>query len=67
MSNIMTNTTHSMTLPANVVAKEAIISASLLSLYGNGNGPQLSNYGLKVSIGALTSNNYVSSTQEVAV
>jgi hypothetical protein len=48
-------------LPADAPKGPAVITASLMSLYGAAASPTLTNYNVTVTFGDATSTNYVSS------
>jgi len=60
-SNQLNNFTKWVQLPASVQRGQAVISASLFSLYGASSVPTLSNYNVTVTIGDFTSSDYVGS------
>ncbi|KAK5989444.1 Necrosis-inducing secreted protein 1 [Cladobotryum mycophilum] len=62
-SNKVDNLTKKITIPADAPKGDAIITASLMSLYGAVYGPTLSNYNVTVTFGDATSTVFKSSNQ----
>ncbi|KAF6826312.1 hypothetical protein CMUS01_09496 [Colletotrichum musicola] len=62
-SNILDNITETVTIPADLAAGKYVVSAGLFSLYGASSGPTISNYNVTVTVGDVTSDNYVGSQQ----
>ncbi|KAL6800411.1 hypothetical protein J3E68DRAFT_272040 [Trichoderma sp. SZMC 28012] len=61
-SNVTYNITRSITIPASAPKGDALISASLYSLYGAVYGPTITNFNVSVTIGDSTSPTLKSST-----
>ncbi|KAK4085539.1 uncharacterized protein Triagg1_529 [Trichoderma aggressivum f. europaeum] len=61
-SNVTYNITRHITIPASAPKGDALISASLYSLYGATYGPTITNFNVSVTIGEYTSPTFKSST-----
>ncbi|KAL6864279.1 hypothetical protein J3F83DRAFT_716061 [Trichoderma novae-zelandiae] len=62
LSNVMGNITQYITIPASAAKGEALVSASVMSLYGAVYGPTLTNFNVSVTVGDSTSSVYKAST-----
>ncbi|EGR48812.1 hypothetical protein MKX07_000006 [Trichoderma sp. CBMAI-0711] len=62
LSNTVNNITQYLTIPASAEKGEALISASVFSLYGAVYGPTLTNFNVSITVGDSTSSTYKSST-----
>lgn len=57
-SNIETNITRGITIPAGAQKGEALISGSVFSLYGAVSGPTITTFNVSVTVGDETSSTY---------
>ncbi|KAM0513376.1 hypothetical protein ACHAPE_007839 [Trichoderma viride] len=61
-SNILTNITETITIPANIAQGDGIISATVYSLYGVSQMPTLVNHNVTITVGSETSKTLKSSS-----
>ncbi|KAF2238387.1 hypothetical protein EV356DRAFT_573481 [Viridothelium virens] len=61
-SNILTNITFSEEIPAEVAAGDYVVTAAVFSLYGVEYSPAVDYFTVNTTVGATTSETYVSST-----
>lgn len=61
-SNILTNITETLTIPANIAQGDGIISATVYSLYGVSQMPTLVNHNVTITVGSETSKTLKSSS-----